>query len=83
MRKFASRPIANNFIVPLPMLAENAYQAGATTVRLAGELRDDKICVEIADDGPGLLQQARRPSVRTVFQLHQTGRHRSRARDCS
>lgn len=40
-------------------VGRNAYQAGATTVRLAGELRDDKICVEIADDGPGLLQQAR------------------------
>ena len=64
-------------------VGRNAYQAGATTVRLAGELRDDKICVEIADDGPGLLQQARDHLFEPFSSSTKPGGTGLGARDCS
>lgn len=39
-------------------LGRNAFQAGASTVRLHAVMEGEKICVDVEDDGPGLPQKA-------------------------
>jgi signal transduction histidine kinase len=40
-------------------VGRNAYQAGAANVSVACKLINDRICIEVTDDGPGLPEKAR------------------------
>ena len=40
-------------------VSRNSYQAGAGTVSVACKFINDRICIEVADDGPGLPAKAR------------------------
>ncbi|MDA0238423.1 MAG: HAMP domain-containing sensor histidine kinase, partial [Proteobacteria bacterium] len=40
-------------------LGRNAYQAGASTVCLEAKMEEDKIHIDVTDNGPGLPQKAR------------------------
>jgi signal transduction histidine kinase len=40
-------------------VGRNAYQAGAANVSVACKFINDRICIEVTDDGPGLPEKAR------------------------
>jgi signal transduction histidine kinase len=49
----------NQLFRVLSNLGTNAVQAGAAQVRISAERQNGRVCIEIADDGPGLSEAAR------------------------